>query len=332
MIIATIKPKKGILKIITTILESRISSFRINFSRGSFNDNFELIDECKFLFSKYSVDGNIFVDLPGNKFRLGKFKNGYSILKRKQLIRVSFGNTILCGNNQLYVNNDKLFSCSYIGNHLKLCDGTIILKIINKQNNNLSCEVIKGGRIYNRCSIVNSELYIENIELSNDDIRILNHIKDKVEYICPSFVDTNKIILQIKTIKEVKPKKGIIAKIESPIGLRNVTSIIKECDGLMLCRGDLKNFYSMYYINNNIANKLKQLCQLNDKKIIFATNYFKSMVDGSNINKHETSTLKKVQLMNPDYLIINETSHSEYWHKIIKVASNILNLDFNKSF
>ena len=65
-------------------------------------------------------------------------------------------------------------------------------------------------------------------------------IKNKVDWVALSFVRTSKDITSIKEfLNKKKSDIKIIAKIEKPEAVKNIKSITRSSDGIMIARGDL---------------------------------------------------------------------------------------------
>ena len=61
-----------------------------------------------------------------------------------------------------------------------------------------------------------------------------------VDFFALSFVRQARDVLRLRhLLDESDAKQPIIAKIEKPEGWENLDSILEECDGLMVARGDL---------------------------------------------------------------------------------------------
>lgn len=319
MFVATIKPRVGIHSIINELLHIGIENFRINFARSSIEDNLLLISSCYDQIK--NLNGKIFIDLPGNKIRVCEFINGFVMLKKGQLFTLDNKKTQPGDNQRTAVNNHLFIETADVGDLIMIGSGKPVLRVIEKQNNNLVCKVLNNCKLYRLAGIKLYGKYLESIGLTNEDKKILESIDNKVDFICPSFVDNKN---QIKQIRNMEVKAKIIAKIESPIGVREMDSILHVADGLMLCRGDLKNFYSLSEVEE-VGYRMKKLVgQHKDKILVFATDYFSSMVYGDYLSTSENEILSRALAQKPDFIIINETSYSKSWKQIAKTACGLI--------
>ena len=84
-----------------------------------------------------------------------------------------------------------------------------------------------------------SKLSLKSI--TTKDKRDLNFlIKKNVDWVALSFVQTSKDIIDLrKLISNKKSSIKIIAKIEKPQAIKNIKSITRSTDAIMIARGDL---------------------------------------------------------------------------------------------
>lgn len=129
-----------------------------------------------------------------------------------------------------------------IGNKIYANNGMIVLKVKKITENEIVCKVLFGGKLTNGKGLNIPNIAPKGEYLSEKDKHdLLFAIKNKVEIIAASFVSNkNDIVL----LKDFLRKNGgenikIIAKIENAEGVKNLSSILSECEGIMVARGDL---------------------------------------------------------------------------------------------
>ena len=321
MYVLTIKPQTNYFEKLVKLFELGFVNFRINFARGSVDENYNLIREYKNFFKSKNQQCLIFVDLPGYKIRLGSFVNGSEMLTHGQKYVFDFMKDNPGNIHRVYIGDSIIHEMSKKGDILVLSNG-VQFEVVDKTLSELVTVVIKEGKIYNFCGIMIAGKYIENEKLSEADQNILSQMTDEVDFICPSFVDNVSVIDQIQKFYTLKRNQRIIAKIESPIGVRNMKDIAYCSDGIMLCRGDLSYFYDRTKIEL-LGHEMKIVTNELNKKLAFATDYFKSMVDGNDLSLDDFESLKNALKIKPDYIVLNETSYSIAWEKIARKAKEI---------
>ncbi|MBA3064310.1 hypothetical protein FP803_02630 [Candidatus Woesearchaeota archaeon] len=140
------------------------------------------------------------------------------------------------------------------------------------------------------------------------DIKALKMIKwlktQNFDYLAVSFAET---AFQIKKIrKKFYPRNiKIISKIETKKGIRNIDSLIKESDGIMVARGDLgKNisFEKVPLVQKSIIKK----CNKKNTMVITATEMLLSLTYSKVPERSEVSDIANAVLDGSDTLMLSE--------------------------
>ncbi len=99
----------------------------------------------------------------------------------------------------------------------------------------------KYGTLNEHLKITDSILKIKGCKIlyDIDGLKLIPWLKNKnFDYIAVSFSESAQQLKKIRKLFFPRCIK-IIAKIESKKGIKNINQIIRECDGLMVARGDL---------------------------------------------------------------------------------------------
>lgn len=318
IVVATVKPGLRVYEKVHTMVSLGITAFRFNFARSHVDKNLDLIHYCRTHSAKHGKACKVFVDLPGPKIRLGNFIKGSEQLVAGQAYSLDLQQKLRGDQRRAYITQSSLHRQAKGGDRLVLSSG-VVLEVHQTVENLLQCQVVHGGKIYNGCGISIEGRYFENPRLSNMDMEILSKLGGFSDFICPSFVDTPPLVSQVHDVVGGKPRPAVIAKIESPSGVKNMVDIASSAEGIMLCRGDLGTFYRPEEVEE-LAVYMSELAHKTGKILVFATDYFRSMVDGSVLSESDCLSLKRAKRLCPDYLIINETSYSKAWFDIVQTA------------
>jgi pyruvate kinase len=271
------------------VLGSGYSHLRINFSH--IRD-----DEADYIL-KISKDNypdiKIIQDLQGPKIRLGKIDEAFSVDKYNLFILYKEGEVI---------NNKKRLPLVPICfENYDLLKDTRRFVISNRKSvvniSVLDVEDYDWGRAFICMSdyecVFRTEKGLNAIgldrtktSLSNKDkADVLWGLKNKVDIVILSFVSTAEQIKELKSYiasnSDYTPQ--IWAKIECQDGIKNAESIIKECDGFMVGRGDMSREIKVSDIPR-IQTKLINICKENDKECIIATHLFDNYRDRINLS------------------------------------------------
>lgn len=332
-IVATIGPSVKEKWILKELILSGVSTFRFNFSHGSikeFDEKFAVLKELK-------EDIHIMVDLPGSKIRISdklpyiyKIYNGEEVIFCGEDTYINEGYSIKKGKRRVIPLNikDEILRKEKMKS-ISMKDDTMRFDVLYIDDKGVHLRVKKGGivRAGKGCNIKGFSR--KNIELSlKDKIAINWGIKNKVDIICQSFVESSLDIQRLKDyIKEqdvVEYMPTIWAKIETPKGIEGIESISKEVDGILLGRGDLVPESSMIdtpIYQNKIFKNLKSY----DGEIIIGTHILNSMKHGRTADLAEVDSIYNLILKGADgFLLSGETSIGKAPIKTVKFLSKLI--------
>ena len=128
-----------------------------------------------------------------------------------------------------------------VGANVLIDDGELGLKVIDKNEDTLFCEVCNDATLGNRKSVNVPGVRINLPSLTEKDRNnILYAIEKDIDFIAHSFVRNKQDVLDIREILDAhKSDIQIIAKIENQEGVDNIDEILEVADGIMVARGDL---------------------------------------------------------------------------------------------
>lgn len=278
------------------------------------------------------------IDLGGPSIRIGRLINGQACLVKNSKIRI-YTETLIGDSTKFSVNYPNLTNEIKYNTIIKMSDGTVELKVIDKQYNYLICEVIKEGTIYNYQKINIPEMKL-NLPFLNkkdqEDIIFANKIK--ADYLALSFVSSSEDVLQINDllIELNNDHLAILAKIENEAAYLEIDEIIKVSDGVIIARGDLGISVSLERVpgmQKAIINK----CHRAGKLSVVATELLSSMEKESQPTRAEVSDVANAVLDGADAVVLcGETTTGKHpvetlimMEKIMRSAEEDINyLDF----
>lgn len=162
--------------------------------------------------------------------------------------------------------------------------------------------------------------------VTEKDLRDLEFgLKQNLDYMVMSFVGSAKDILDLrKAMKKFGKVKPIIAKIERRAGVKNIDSILKVADAIMIGRGDLGNevpLEEIPFVEKNIIIK----CHKAKKPVITATQMMVSMVTNPSPTRAEVTDVAYA-IMNGSTAVMlsEETAIGKYPVEVIKYMEKII--------
>lgn len=324
-IIATVGPSCKDEKTILNLIKSGVNVFRINLSHTDKEQLKAYITTIQKVRKQIGLPVGIMIDTRGPEIRIGKFENKKVLLQKNQIFSFVYNNIV--GNDKFVsINQKKCVDQAKIGSTILADDGKIKLKIINKINNELICKVIQGGELEDNKSLWFKNQYFDLPYLNKqdqEDIKLA--IEIGIEYISASFVRN---VDDIKVLKSSFPLQDnnikVIAKIENIQGLKNLESIIKNCDGVMVARGDLGvevNFEKLPIYQRQIINIAHKYSKIS----IVATEMLESMIYSNRPTRAEVSDVSKAVFDGASAVMLSgETAMGISPTNCVKVMSKIL--------
>ena len=239
-IVATLGPSTDPDPVMRSLFEAGVDVFRLNASHGTQDDHARRIKKVRELSAEFDAAPGILLDLQGPKIRLGTFKDGPCYLADNAVFTITTvpsDGTV----DGAFTNYPEFARDVKPGDPVLLADGTVQLRVLESDGVAARCLVVAGGMISDRKGINLPGVQISTPSMSKKDIADAHFgIEQGVDFFALSFVRQARDILRLRHMLEEKDsKQPIIAKIEKPEGWQNLDSILDECDGVMVARGDL---------------------------------------------------------------------------------------------
>jgi pyruvate kinase len=309
-IVATIGPATNKKEQLTQCIQSGMNVARLNFSHGTHEDHFSVIERLRECITELEAPVTILQDLQGPKIRVGHFENDGLHLEKGNEVVVSPDFEIGKG-NEIPTDFKELPGVCTIGTKILLDDGLIELKVLRIDGSKVLCEVIFGGLLKNRkgMNIPGASLPIACMtDKDHEDLEF--GLSNNVDYVALSFVRTGNDIKELrKLINNKESKTKIIAKIEMSEAIDNLDEIVELSDAVMVARGDLAvevGQTRLPFLQKQIIN----LCNDLGKPVITATQMLDSMVDNPRPTRAEITDVANAVLDGSDALMLSAESAS----------------------
>lgn len=300
---------------IRSLVTKGFRKFRVNFARRTFDRNTTTIRMCRAAAAAIGASIEIMGDLPGQKFRCGRFDGGSAILAEGDSVLVSTADGLCTAGRVVGVDS------AFIGHARerdKIRFGPDTELVVVSAAENLECIVTRGGRVYSRCGIENITRYFNRSTITRQDEQIIEISASMLDYLCVSFADTSEMIVAARQL--VAGRCRLIAKLESPTAVADARAIARASDGIMLGRGDLANFLSLAAMNQCAAD-LSELATQERREIYLATDYFRDMAKGAIVpTSDELQDVLYAIRQKPTGIVLNETASSDNWAAIADAA------------
>ncbi|MCD4694908.1 MAG: pyruvate kinase [Bacteroidales bacterium] len=362
-IIATLGPASDSIEKIEELIKNGVRVFRINFSHGTFSEHKKLVDNIRKAEKESGLFIGILGDLPGPKIRVGEVVDeGIHVLKGQEVFFVK--KQLIAGEGEPKNTFSSTFP-SFIdevvpGDRILLDDGSIELESIEKCKMNgggaLKCKVVTGGLVSSSkgINLPDTDLSVE--ALTARDYECVDFaVKNNFNFLALSFVQKSEDVNLLKNrLLELNSRPAysdgffkrnenfaneaslekfipVISKIEKPQAIRNLDSIIKETDGIMVARGDLGVEMDLAEVAV-LQKEILQKCHEYGKPVIVATQMLQSMIHSPVPTRAEVSDVANAIFDGADAVMLSgETAVGKYpemsagmIHKIAKKTNKFI--------
>lgn len=325
-IIATIGPVSNDKETLRKLIGKGIDVVRLNLKHANYNFCSDVIKKVNELNEELHTSIAIMLDTNGPEVRTGKFMGGHAYLKKDSKIRI-YMDEIIGDSTKFSVNYSGLLNDVKYDSILKLDDGLIELKVLDKGDNYLLCQVLNDGLIsdYKGVNIPDVHLNIPFLS-SKDKEDIKFACKNNVDFLALSFVETSENILEVNDllISLGNDHIGIIAKVENGRAFEDIDEIIRVSEGVMIARGDLGVELPLERVPG-IQKAIINKCHMAGKVSIVATELLSSMENIVRPTRAEVSDVANAVLDGADAVMLSgETTIGKYPLETIETMEKII--------
>ncbi len=324
-ILATLGPATDSEDKMLKLVEAGADGFRLNFSHGSyeyFENIIGLIDKVR---ETSGIAISLLIDLQGPKIRVGELAESEIVLTSGEKLIISIED---------FIGTKERISCSYKnlvqesgpGDIILIDDGLLKLEVINKGEQEITCNIIEGGILKPRKGINLPGMKLNVPSLTEKDIQDLEFaLRYNIDFIALSFVRSADDINYLKSwLSDHGHSKPVIAKIEKPEAVTDFDDILDVSEGIMVARGDLgveMQPQEVPVIQKNIIRK----CRSEGKLVITATQMLESMIHAPRPTRAEASDIANAVWDGTDVVMLSaETSVGSHPVEAVKFMNDIV--------
>lgn len=331
-LLATIGPASEPEAVLTRLIESGVTLFRVNFSHGTLEDAERRVNAIRAVVDRLGVPVAIMGDLSGPKIRVG--------LVQEPGITVDAGDEveIHATSGISRADGDRvMLTCTYphiaaeveTGHRVLINDGAIRMLAVDSNGGALICRVTTGGLITSNKGINLPDSDLSVPALTEKDWKCAEWaVRHRLDFLALSFVRTARDVIQLRdrlahlcTPERMGMDTGIddaayvipvIAKIETPQAVANIDSILQHSDAIMVARGDLGVEIDLARVPV-IQKRLVQAAHDFGKPCIVATQMLESMISQPHPTRAEVSDVANAILDGADCVMLSgETAVGKY--------------------
>ncbi len=305
-IVGTVGPASSSPEMLEALIKSGLNVARLNFSHGTHADHQASIANVRELSARLGIPVAILQDLQGPKIRIGT-------LRDHKPVQLNDGGEFTITSRPVE-GTAGIVSTTYQdlpadvrpGDRILLDDGLLELRVLKKNNTDVTCQIVHGGLLNEHKGINLPGVAVSAPSLTEKDLDDLAFgLSLGVDFVALSFVRTAD---DVKAAKVAIAAHGaavpVIAKLEKPEALDHLDEILAVTDGVMVARGDLG--VEMPLEKVPLAQKtIIRKADACGVSVITATQMLESMINNPRPTRAETSDVANAILDGTDAIMLS---------------------------
>ncbi|HBB14984.1 MAG TPA: pyruvate kinase [Treponema sp.] len=332
-IVCSIGPACNKDETIRSMIFAGMNIARFNFSHGTYEWHKDAMERVKRISEELNTPVAIMLDTKGPEIRTGKTAGNAEI-------QIEAGSTVElvsdeseCTPNHISLSWKDAAKKLKSGMRVLVADGLLELDVKSLNGEKIICTAANSAKISSNKNVnligVHAGLPIMS-EKDKADLKFGAEMD--IDFVAASFVSFAEEIVQIKDyLKGLGSSAKVIAKIENEEGVNNISSILKEADGIMVARGDLGVQLPVERIP--LAQKhIISACRDAGKPVITATQMLDSMIVNPRPTRAELTDVSNAVFDGTDAVMLSgETANGKYPVEAVKTMALITTTTENSS-
>ena len=325
-IICTIGPASNDFDTLNAMYEAGMNVARINMSHATHDDAARTIGWIKTLNRKAKYPVPVLIDTQGPEIRTAKLDRPLVLRKGTEVVLIPESRDYKGPvTSSLEVQFEGLKGAVSIGDTIVLDNGLINLRVSDQEPAAIRCAVLDDGEIGSRKHVNIPGVHINLPAITpkdRDDVAF--GLDLDVDFIAQSFVRSHEDIVKMRELLGARNHGvHIVAKIENREGAKNIGSIAKAADGLMVARGDLGIETDIATLPN-LQRQLVRSSFQSGRRSIVATHLLESMVEHPIPTRAEVTDVANAIYEGVDAVMLSaETSIGEHAVKAVEQLAEI---------
>jgi len=324
-IVCTLGPSSESIEQLTALVAAGMDVARLNLSHGSYPEHELRYERVRQVAKAAGRPVAILADLQGPKIRLGRFADGPHELALGDLFTITTDEVV--GTKDIVSTTYKGLTGDVApGDRILIDDGRVGLEVLEVSGPEVKTRCVEAGPVSNNKGLNLPGVAVSVPALSDKDEADLRWaLRIGVDWIALSFVRTAE---DIDSVHRVMDEEGVrvpvIAKIEKPQAVANLSAIVDAFDAIMVARGDLGVELPIEDIPI-VQKNCVTLARDNAKPVIVATQMLDSMITASRPTRAEVTDCANAVLDGADALMLSgETSVGNHAVEAVATMSRII--------
>jgi pyruvate kinase len=324
-IIATLGPATESVERLGQLIAAGVDVFRLNMAHGTGEWAAEMIQRVRAVSHERGRQVAVMMDIKGPEIRTGPVPEPLDLEAGDTFELYTASPTP--GRRGVSVNYAGLPADVKVGATILVDSGLVRLEVIDIDPAHVHCRVLTPGKIGSRRHINLPGVDVNLPSLTEKDERdVRAGVTAGLDFVALSFARKAEDVLLLRSLLEgLGSRAGIIAKIEDQSGVRNLSSIVKAADGVMVARGDL-GIEIAYHTLPLVQTRIVDTCLAEGKPVIIATHLLESMIGAPMPTRAEISDISTAVRERADAVMLSgETTTGLYPLECVEVMTNIVN-------
>ncbi len=324
-IVCTIGPATESAEQVQALVDAGMDVARLNRSHGDTEVHKRVYDNVRAAAKASGRSVAVLVDLQGPKIRLGRFVEGKHQLAVGDVFTITTDDVE--GTKERVSTTFKgLPGDVKPGDPILIDDGKVLVRVTAVEGNDVVTRVEVPGPVSNNKGLNLPGVAVSVPAMSDKDEEDLRWaLNVGADIIALSFVRTAADYDDVRRIMEEEGRVvPVVAKIEKPQAVENLTEIVQAFDGIMVARGDLGVELPLEQVPL-VQKRAVELARRNAKPVIVATQVLESMITSPRPTRAEASDCANAVLDGADAVMLSgETSVGDYPIEAVRTMARII--------
>jgi pyruvate kinase len=323
-IIATAGPNTDDFDEMFALAKAGTNVFRLNFSHAKYDWAETVVNNVRSVEKKLGRPVGVMMDTQGPSIRTGELATPIE-LKPGQTFTFTVRGEKAPEGAGVDVNYDGFVDDLQVDAIVLVDNGIIRMKVLKKERNRATCEVLTPGTFGSRRHINLPGVHISLPSITDKDFADIRWgVQHGVDFVCLSFIRSGEDVEHLRGfLSAEKSSIQIFAKIECQEAVNNFDGILEKADGVMVARGDLGvelPFEELPIIQRRIV----AACLRVGKPVIVATQLLDSMCQNPMPTRAEVTDVACAIFEQADALMLSgETTVGRYPVQCIEALDTI---------
>jgi pyruvate kinase len=330
-IVATLGPSSDTIEKIKNLIEAGMNVARVNMSHGTHEGHSKVIKNIREASLLAGKEVGILLDLQGPKIRVDKVPSPL-VLKDGDVWVIGQSKFENDKKYSKYKDNfiptvyENLVNDCHDGARILFDDGLISATAIERDGDVYKIKVLVGGTLKSNKGINLPDCDVSAPSFTEKDRRdLMFGLKEGIDFVALSFVRKKEDVKEVKAIlHSLKMTTPIVAKIEKPQAITNLSEIMESADIIMVARGDLGVEVGNHHVPGLQKDIIRE-CNQKGVPVITATQMLESMTENATPTRAEASDVANAIWDGSDAVMLSgESAAGKYPIEAVKMMSMIV--------